>query len=223
MDNTATVFPRLAADVLPPVAAGFIAAIVFGAAISTFNAGLNSSGTLYIMNLYKPWKDAGKKEVNERQLVKASKWFQILVVLLGICIAPFIALFKGGFYTYIQMVSSFFSIPVFTVLAVGFLTRRVPALAAKVGLLFFVLMYALSQFVFETNIHYLHVLAILFLMTTALMLVIGKMMPMEVPYQRERMAIVDLKPWKNRYWYNGILILLMILLFVLFSPLGLAK
>ncbi len=223
MDNTAAVFPRLAADVLPPVAAGFIASIVFGAAISTFNAGLNSSGTLYIMNLYKPWKDARKKEVNEGQLVKASKRFQVLVVLLGICIAPFIALFKGGFYTYIQMVSSFFSIPVFTVLAVGFLTRRVPALAAKVGLVFFVVVYALSQFVFDTGIHYLHVLAILFLITTALMLAIGKVMPMEVPYSRGRMAIVDLKPWKNRYLINGILLILMILLFVLFSPLGLAK
>jgi SSS family solute:Na+ symporter len=223
LDNTATVFTRLAGDVLPPVAAGFIAAIVFGAAIGTFNAGLNSSGTLYIMNLYKPWKDAHRKEVNERQLVRVSKRFQIAVVLLGIGIAPFIALFKGGFYTYIQMVSSFFSIPVFTVLVVGFLTRRVPALAAKVGLLFFVVAYALSQFVFDTGLHYLHILAILFLITTGLMLAIGRLMPMEIPYSREQTAIVDLKPWRNRYWYSAILIILMILLFVLFSPLGLAK
>jgi SSS family solute:Na+ symporter len=223
MEVTASVFPRLVGDVMPPLAAGFIAAVVFGAALSTFNAAINSSATLFIMNLYGPWKESAGKKLSERQLVKTSKLFQIGVTLLGVFIAPFIMFFKGGFYTYIQLASSFFSIPVFTILLVGFLTKKVPPLAAKVGLIFFVVAYALTQFVFNTGLHYLHILFILFGLTTALMLLIGKLKPMEVPYRLQQRAKVNVLPWKNRHWYSLALIVLTVLMFVLFSPIGLAK
>lgn len=222
LDNTASVFPRMAADVLPPVATGFMAAIVFGAALSTFNAGLNSSGTLFLMNLYKPWKQAQHKPVNEQQLVRAGKWFQIAVAFIGICIAPCIMLFKGGFYTYIQLVSSFFSIPVFAVLVVGFVTRRVPPIAAKTGMAFFVATYSLTQFVFDTGLHYLHVLAILCCITIGLMMLIGRIAPMTVPFRMEQRAVVDLQPWKQRHWFNVALLIAMVFMFVLFSHWGLA-
>ena len=58
IDNTAEIFPKLAGDVLPPVLVGLIAAVIFGAAISSFNAGLNSSSTLFVMNIYKPYLQA---------------------------------------------------------------------------------------------------------------------------------------------------------------------
>ncbi len=223
MENTAAVFPRLTSDVLPPVAAGFLAAIVFGAAISTFNAGLNSSGTLFIMNLLKPWKAKHNKPLNEAKQIRSGMVFQILVTLMGICIAPLIMFFKGGFYTYIQMVASFFSVPVFTIIVVGFLTKKVPPIAAKIGLAFFVVVYACTQFFFNTGLHYLHVLAILFVVTTLLMLAIGKFKPLEIPYKAQSAAMVSLQPWKNRYWYTALLLVLMILMFVLFSPVGIAK
>ena len=55
MHNTAEVFPRLDSLVSPPFIAGFIAAVIFVAALTTFNAGLNSSSTLFVLNIYKPW------------------------------------------------------------------------------------------------------------------------------------------------------------------------
>src|SRR5690606_20197091 len=45
MQNTAAVFPRMVSDVSPPVFIGYMAAILFGAAFTTFNAGLNSAST----------------------------------------------------------------------------------------------------------------------------------------------------------------------------------
>ncbi len=223
MESTVAVFPRLVRDVMPPVLSGFIAAVIFGAALSTFNAGLNSSATLFVMNLYGPWKKEKNKTADDRQLVKAGKIFQVGVALMGICIAPFILFFKGGFYSYIQLVSSFFSVPVFTILCVGFLTKKVPPVAARIGLLFFVTAYALTQFVFNTGLHYLHVLFILFISTTMIMLTIGKFKPMPVPYQIRQMSLVNLQPWKHRHWYAAALIILVVTMFVLFSPLGLVK
>src|SRR5258708_19847141 len=97
MENTAAVFPRLVGDVMPPLWAGFIASIVFGATLSTFNAGLNSSATLFIMNLYAPWKTAKDEKTNKRHLLRTSKWFQIIITMLAILFPPFIMFFHTVF------------------------------------------------------------------------------------------------------------------------------
>ena len=222
VDNTAAVFPKLVADILPPVLAGFIAAIVFGGALSTFNAGVNSLGTLFVINLYKPWMERKKGRVDDRQLLWAGKGFQLLVIVGAVCFSPYILYVHGGFYNYLQKAASFFSVPVFTVMAVGLLTKKVPPIAAKIGLVFFIVTYVLTQFVVTTGLNYLHNLAILFVVTVLLMLVIGRLRPLEVPYRMLTTAVVPLRPWKNRWWVFAVLLLLMVGMFIFFSPIGIA-
>jgi solute:Na+ symporter, SSS family len=222
MENTTAVFPRLVSDILPPVLAGFVAAIVFGGALSTFNAGVNSLGTLFVMNLYKPLAGRKEEQGEDRRLLWVGKGFQLVVITAAICFSPYIMFVHGGFYNYLQKVSSFFSVPVFTVMVVGLLTKKVPPIAVKAGLLFFIVTYVLIQFVFPTGLHYLHVLAILFVLTVLLMLLIGRLRPQDPPFAMRNTAVVPLRPWKNRWWVFGILLLLMIGMFILFSPLGIA-
>ncbi|HEX6430268.1 MAG TPA: solute:sodium symporter family transporter [Niastella sp.] len=217
--NTATVFPKLVSDVLPPVMTGFIAAVVFGAAIGTFNAALNSSGTLFIMNLYKQWR----KRAGDRELVSAARIFQLSITAVAMCFSPFISQFSGGFYYYIQKMSSFFSVPVFTVMIVGFLTKRVSEAAATTGLLFFIITYAISQLVLDLPMHYLHVLGILFVATVVLMLAIARWKPMAASYSPRNLAVVDMKPWRNRHWFFGLLLAFMAAAFILFSKAGIAQ
>jgi SSS family solute:Na+ symporter len=221
--NTATVFPKLVSDILPPVVIGLVAAVVFGGALSTFNAGLNSSGTLFVMNLYKPWLERKGGVADEKKLVKSGRLFQVSVTAIAILFSPYIMFFEGGFYNYLQKVSSFFSVPVFTIMVVGLLTKKVPPIAAKIGVFFFVTAYTITQFVIDTGLHYLHVLAILFIVTTIIMLLVGRFRPMKAPFSLQAHASVDLKPWKNRHWYFVVLVILMIGMFVLFSPHGIAE
>jgi SSS family solute:Na+ symporter len=223
LDNSAEVFPKLDSLVSPPFIAGYIAAIIFGAALTTFNAGLNSSSTLFVLNIYKPWKEKRSRQTTEKDMIKTAKRFEIIICLTAMLIAPFIIFVKNGFYTYVQIVNGFFNVPIFTIMFMGFVTKRVPALAAKIGLVFFIIAYGITQLVIDTHIHFLHILAILFVITCGLMFVIGKLYPMPVPYQQKLNNVVDIKPWKNRHIYTGILLLLMILMFILFSPLILAK
>jgi len=223
IQNPAEVFPMLNRLVSPPIISGFIAAIIFGAALTTFNAGLNSSSTLFILNIYKPWLEKRLQIVPEKRLIWSAKLFQIVVCLIAIMIAPLIILVKHGFYTYVQTVNGFFNVPIFTIMFIGLVTRKVPPLAAKIGLTFFIVSYGLTQLVFNIHIHFLHILAILFVITCGIMLLIGKFYPMSVPYQLKTNNLVDLELWKNRHFYAGILILLMILMFVVFSPLVLVK
>jgi len=223
LDNPAEVFPKLDSLVSPPFIAGYIAAIIFGAALTTFNAGLNSSSTLFALNIYKPWTEKRGKPADEKHMISTAKMFEVLICLLAMFIAPFIIFVKNGFYTYVQMVNGFFNVPIFTIMFIGFVTKKVPAIAAKIGLMFFIVSYALTQLVFDLHIHFLHILAILFVLTCGLMLFIGRLYPMPVPYKQQLNTMVDIKPWKNRHIYSCILLLLMILMFIIFSPLGLSK
>jgi solute:Na+ symporter, SSS family len=223
MKNTAGVFPKMVSDVSPPLLTGYMAAIIFWAALTTFNAGLNSVGTLFTLNIYKPAKLKRNKAVDEKQLMRAGKRFQIIASLLAMFTSPVILFTKNGFYNYIQTAGGFFSVPILTILLIGFVTKRVPPAAAKIGLVFFISCYALTQLVFDTGIHFLHILAILFLITSAMMLLIGKLYPMKIPYKQQLNNLVDMQPWKNRHFYSVILLLLMVVIFAIFSPIGLIK
>jgi SSS family solute:Na+ symporter len=161
--------------------------------------------------------------VTEEKLVSAGKKFEIIACLAAMFIAPFIIFAKGGFYTYLQIVGGFFSVPIFTILLIGFITKRVPPIAAKTGLIFFIVCFGLTQLVFDLRLHFLHILGILFIITSVMMLLIGKLYPMQIPYQQKINNLVDIQPWKNRHYYSVILLALMILTFIIFSPMGLAK
>lgn len=223
LQNPAEVFPKLGSLVSPPFIAGYIAAVIFGATITIFNAGLNSSSTLFILNIYKPWLEKRARPMKEIQLIRTAKRFEILICLTAMFIAPFIIFVRSGFYTYVQTVNGFFNVPIFTIMFMGLITTRVPAIAAKAGLVFFICAYALTQLVFDFHLHFLHVLAILFVLTCGLMLIIGKIWPMKVPYEQKLNNVITVTPWKNRHIYTVILLILMVLMFVLFSPLVLAK
>ena len=221
--NTAEVFPALSALVSPPVISGYMAAIIFGAGLSTFNAGLNSSSTLFVLNIYRPWRLSKGRGADERSMVRVAKRFELGVCFLAMCIAPFLVFARQGFYMYIQTVNGFFNVPIFTIIFVGMVTKRVPALAAKIGLLFFIVCYALTQTIFPVRLHFLHVLALLFVLTAVLMLIVGRLRPMAEPYRLIPDAQVELTPWKNRHFYAVALLALMVAIFVLFSPVVLAK
>ncbi len=217
MPNTAEVFPRLASDVLPNILIGLLASVILGATVTGFNAGLNSASTLFVLNLYKPYKEKQGKAINDQNLVNVGKYFQIIATFCTMLIAPLIIFAKGGFYMYLQTVSGAFSIPIFTVLFIGFVTKKVPPIAAKIGLLFFVGAYGLSQTVVKSSLHFLHILAILFLITTVIMLLIGHFYPLKTPYVQENKSKVALDPWKNRFWVYGVLVGLMVGVYFIFS------
>jgi SSS family solute:Na+ symporter len=223
VSNTTEVFPRLVAAVSPALLAGYMGALMLGAGISTFNAGLNSSGTLFILNFYKPWLLRKGKDVSEKRLVRSAKKFELAASLGAMCIAPFILLARGGFYTYVQKVNGFFNVPVFVILFMGLVSKRVPPLAAKAGLLFFIASYACTQLVVNTGIHFLHILAILFVLTLALMWVIGRLRPLPEPFRWQWNNQVAIQPWKHRHKAALVLLAAMAGLFLLFSRLGLAR
>jgi SSS family solute:Na+ symporter len=130
--------------VLPGAFLGFFAAVLFGAVLSSFNSLLNSSSTLFGVDLFRQFFD---KNASELKTVKAGKMFGILLAILSMVIAPFIANAPDGLFSYIQESLGSLSVPILAVVAVGMATKKVPALAAKIVLTLGVLMYLVSQFI----------------------------------------------------------------------------
>lgn len=199
---------------------GFIlAAAMFGAILSTFNSLLNSSSTLFALDAYKPMHP----DIEEKDLIRVSKIFGSIVAVLCMFIAPWIMNASGGVFAYFQTINGFFNVPIFTIVLIGFIKKDVPAIAAKIGLAFFVIVYGVLQFVIKPDLFYLHQSGILFVITCIIMLVIGKIAPQKTPFAMEKVEDVDVTPWKYRFTASGAVIALMIDTYVIFSPLGLAQ
>jgi len=139
-------YPALVKEVLPAPLLGFFAAVIFGAIMSSFNSALNSSVTLFGLDIY---KEHFNKDATEEQVVKAGKTFGIVLAVLAMFIAPFIANAPDGLFGYLQEVNGCYSIPILTIIVVGFATKYVPAIAAKIALWSGVVLYSISQFILK--------------------------------------------------------------------------
>lgn len=220
LENADDAYPMLVNKVLPPAWIGFFAAVLFGAILSSFNSVLNSSVTLFGLDVYKQHIN---KKADEKTIVKYGKTFGIILAIAAMFIAPLIAN-AGSLFAYLQEVNGIYSIPILTIIVVGYLTKRVPAIAAKIGLASGCLLYIISQFIMqpyfinkavstakasgivdeatlalvraEAYPHFLDIMAILFLLNVVIMLLIGKLKPRPEAYVQEYTRQVDITPWK---------------------------
>ncbi|CAM3460694.1 solute:sodium symporter family transporter [Zobellia roscoffensis] len=213
-------YPALVNAVLPKYLVGFFVAVLFGAILSSFNSVLNSSVTLFGLDVYKQHINP---EANEQTVVKYGKIFGIVLAVGAMLIAPLISN-AGSLFAYLQELNGIYTIPIFTIIVVGYLTKRVPAIAAKIGIIAGVVLYCFSQFYLqpmfvdgaleeaavsgitdpdalalikaEAYPHFIHVMAILFVLNAAIMLVIGKIWPNEKPFELEYTNQVSIEPYK---------------------------
>ena len=142
LESADSAYPMLVKKVLPNAWVGFFAAVLFGAILSSFNSVLNSSVTLFSVDIY---KEHINKDADEKTIVKYGKTFGIILAIAAMFIAPLIAN-AGSLFDYLQEINGIYSIPILTIIVIGYLIKRVPAIAAKIGLVSGCLLYILSQF-----------------------------------------------------------------------------
>jgi len=207
----------LVTKVLPTPLIGFFGAVLFGAVLSSFNSALNSASTMFCLNIYKPIINP---DIDDKKLVSAGKIFGTVLVVFSIIVAPNIAKAPDGLYSFMKSVMGYFNIPTLVVVLMGFATKKVPAIGAKISIIFFIVSYALYNFVFDIKLHYLHVYGILFLCCIVIMLVSGIIAPREVPYKQKDVGAVNLKSWAYAKPISAIITTTLIYVYVLFSPIG---
>lgn len=156
--------------------------------------------TLYGVDIYKQHINPNASEL---EMVKNGKRFGLILAIAAMCIAPLIAN-AGTLFDYLQEVNGIYSIPILTVIFVGYTTKKVPAIAAKIGVISGSLLYIVSQFILQPMVednggtypHYLDIMAVLFLLNTGIMLLIGKLKPRETPFELSYTKQVNIEPFK---------------------------
>ncbi|MDB2330551.1 solute:sodium symporter family transporter [Alteromonas sp.] len=210
-------YPHLVKDVLPQYLSGFFLAVLLGAVFSSFNSLLNSTATLFCLDVYKPFK---KNKVSDGQLIRVAKITSLIIAVVSFVTAPLLMLAPEGLWQIIRIFTGFYNIPVITIVLVGLFTKNVPALAAKVAIVFHVIAYALLKFVWQVELNFIHIYAVLFFIELAIMLTIGHFYPMAKPWRFIPKAEVDMTPWRYSIPCAIILIGLIVTLYLMFSPIG---
>ncbi len=223
-DDSMLAYPMLVKEVLPSPLVGFFAAVMMGAVLSTFNSVLNSSATLFSQGVYQVFMN---KEASGRDMVWSGRACSIVLAIAAMIAAPMINT-DGSLYNYLQKINATFFGPMLAVILLGFLTRFVTARAAKIGLiagpiLFYLLtgtfdaeVQSFAKGLFDTTdqIHFLHFLALVFLLTAGTMIVISKLSPEPI---KEAVAVdvpVDLRPWKHAKLAGFVISALVIITYV---------
>lgn len=211
-------FPTLVADILPTWLHGFFLAVLLGAVFSSFNSLLNSAATMFCIDIYLPLK---KHKVADDKLIKMAKYVSIIIALISFVITPLLMYSPEGLWQVVRVFTGFYNIPIISIVLVGLFTKRVPGFAAKVAIIFHVVVYGLYRFVFKWDIHFIHMYAILFACNVAIMLILGKIKPLPEPVVfKKASSIVDMTPWKHAVPVSILLVYSIVLLYVVFSPLG---
>jgi SSS family solute:Na+ symporter len=234
-------YPELVRAVLPKPFVGFFAAVLFGAILSSFNSVLNSSVTLFGIDIYNQHIN---KEAAEDKVVKVGKIFGICLALAAMFIAPMIAN-AGSLFNYLQEINGIYTIPIFTIIVIGYVTKRVPAIAAKIGIFSGSILYIISQFWLKNKFvgdaldearangiidpaalklleseaypHYLHVMAILFVSNIIIMLVIGKIWPRKEAFELEYTHQVSIEPYRYVKQVGILVVLIVVGIYIYFA------
>ncbi|MEP0390957.1 solute:sodium symporter family transporter [Erythrobacter sp.] len=215
-------YPRLIRDVLPLWMSGFFLAVLLGAVLSSFNSLLNSAATLFSLDVYAPAKGG---QVSDEQLVRVAKVASVVIALFSFAVAPYLSQAPEGLFQLIRKFTGFYNIPTIVIVMVGLFTARVPALGAKIVIVFHITAYALLAFVLNDTVtlHFIHQYGVLFVIEVGIMLACGALAPRAEAWQFTRKEEVDLTPWVYARPLAVTLFSCVVATYLLFSPLGVAS
>ncbi len=220
-------YPTLISNLLPVSLLGFFLAVLLGAVLSSFNSLLNSVATLFVLDIYKPMF---APDANDQKLIKISKLFGIFIALVSFVVAPFLMYAPDGLWNLIRKFTGFFNIPILVIVMMGLLSKKVPAIAAKVVIVFHVIAYyfmiwgSRQLFDVEIGISYIHVYGILLTIEVGFMLLMRKIKPLTESkvFQHNVYSTEKLVPWKHTIPVSILLVACIIETYLIFSSIGLA-
>ena len=114
-------YVELVHAVLPIGFRGLVLAAMFGAVQSTVNAVLNSTATIYSLDIYRA---RFRPNCSDRTLVKVGIWSSVVTLALAIAIAMGVSRLEMSIFYYMQTLNAFFASPFAAAFMLGILWRR---------------------------------------------------------------------------------------------------
>lgn len=213
-------YAALIKEVIPKPILGIVAAAVFGAVLSSFNGALNSCTTMFSLDIYKEWIN---KKADDEKLVKVGRVFGFILAAASIVIAPFIIYAPTGLYDLMMNIFNFLNVPILAIMLFALFSKKVPPIAAKVAIVQHVILYAICMKVVPSDIHYMYVSGACFWINMLVIFIITKVAPRKTPMYDGQDNVVDVTPWKHAKKAVVVLLCCVVVSFIIFSPLVLAK
>ncbi|VVT10969.1 solute:sodium symporter family transporter [Erythrobacter sp. EC-HK427] len=215
-------YPRLVADLLPAYLGGIFLAVLLGAVFSSFNSLLNSAATLFTLDIYAP---ALRNPPSDAHLVRVAKIASVVIALFSFAVAPMLYFAEEGLWQVVRVFTGFYNIPTVVIVIIGLFTTRVPALGAKLVIVFHVITYGLLRFVFDdvVTLHFIHQYAVLFVLEIGIMLAAGYWRPRAEAYVPADRHAVDMTEWRFARPTAFTLLSCVVGLYLVFSPIGYAS
>ena len=218
-----TAMAQLLGNVLPQGVGllGFVIAALLGAVVSSLAAMLNASSTIFTMDIFKRYISP---EASQKTIVLLGRVCVIVFAFVAIILAPQLGNPKisNSIFTIIQEGQGFISPGILAVFAFGLLIRKAPPMSGVIGLLTNIVAYGTLKLV-APQIQFLNRMAICFALCLLVMGVITLIKPLSAPVEFKQQSNLNLESSKGARIAGLIVIALTLILYFIFSPVGLAK
>ncbi len=240
LEDADQALPALITQVMPSGLKGLAIAGLLAALMSSLSSAFNSSSTLLTIDFYQKFRP----DATEKDLVRFGRLTTVVLVILSLGWIPFMdALMDGGIFLYLQSIQAYISPPITAVFLLGLFFKWINARGAIVTLW---LGFAIGVFrlvlEFMSNsgsividpagglrsfldINFLHFALFLFLFCSAVLMIVSKLGSPQPP---ESLALVTFQKSTTSRSFKFttdviltiILVVLVLLLWYIFSPLG---
>jgi len=211
-------FPTMIRELMGPGFRGFMFAAISGAVISSLASMLNSTSTVFTMDVYKRLlhheKDTG------RHLIWIGRLTIVVSIAIGCLLAPMLDNPKfGGVFQYIQQFQGYIWPGVVAAFVFGLWSPRTPRFAGTLALILGPLFYWILQLTDEGVVHNLHFLLQVLVDFVLLAVILGVATlvkpltePVEMPVRNE----IETETSKVVYLAGGLVIVGVALFYMLF-------
>ena len=242
MDNADQALPTLITEFLPSGLKGLAIAGLLAALMSSLSSAFNSSSTLLTIDFYQKYKP----DASEKDLVRFGRIATIVLVIVSLGWIPFMdALMGGGIFHYLQSIQAYISPPIAAVFLLGLFYKWINARGAIVTLwtgfaigIFRLVMEFMTNnktidladdgaLAYFLDINFLHFALFLFLFCSAVLMIVSKM---TTPQPEASLELVTFQrgsksgtfKWTTDVKLTVVLVILVLILWVVFSPFGVA-
>jgi len=200
---------------------GFVMAALLGAVISSLAAMLNAASSIFTLDL------VHKNLMPEASQTTIVRMGRVCVVVFGViaCVlAPLLGdpNISNSIFTIIQESQGLISPGILAVFVVGLIVRRCPRKAGVVGLLTSIVCYTTLKFA-TPDIQFLNRMAIVFGLCIGVMMFMRAVWPMAEPIRFEAKTEMNLETSPAAFKAGIACVIITLALYVVFSPLGIAR
>ncbi len=223
-----TALGQLLSSVLPQRTGlvGFVLAALLGAIVSSLAAMLNAASTIFTMDIFKRYINP---QAGQKATVLLGRICVVVFSVIAVMLAPKLGdpKISNSIFTIIQESQGLISPGILAVFVFGLVVRTAPPIAGVVGLLTNIVsyggMYLAGKYKIGPDIQFLNRMAICFALCLLVMAIITKLKPLAQPIEFKQNTDIDLRSSSGAKVVGIVVVVITLVLYFLFSPLGLAK